>query len=277
MTKKISFQGELGAYSHMACRAAAPGYEPLPCSDFETAILAVREKRADLAMLPIDNTIAGRVADIHFYLPKSGLHIIGEFFMPVRHALLGIKGAKIGDIKTVTSHLHALPQCRDIIARHKWQKIITSDTALAAKEVAERNDKTWAAIASELAGEIYGLDILQKNIADHDSNTTRFIIMSREEKIPPVSDRVVTSVIFRVRSVPAALYKALGGFATNGLNLTKLESYFVDGGFDAAEFYCEIEGHPDTIAMRHAMDELNHYASSVMILGVYPMHDFRSQ
>lgn len=275
MIDRISFQGALGAYSHLACRNARPDLEPLPCPDFESAIAAVQSGAAICAMLPIDNTIAGRVADIHYLLPKSGLHIIGEHFQQVVHGLLGVRGAKIDDIKTITSHPHALPQCRDIIAQHNWQKVVTSDTAVAAREVAERGDTTWAAIASELAAEIYGLDILQRDIADLKHNMTRFIILSRTAQKPDVATPSVTSLLFRVKSVPAALYKALAGFAVNGINLTKLESYFVGGGFAATEFYAEIEAHADSPAMQHALADLNHAADDVTLLGTYPAHTYR--
>lgn len=275
MTQKISFQGVLGAYSHLACLAAAPNHQPLPCPDFESAIAAVHSGEAALAMLPIDNSIAGRVADIHHLLPKSKLHIIGEHFQPVQHCLLGIKGAALKDIQAVTSHIHALPQCRDIIANNKWRKIVAIDTAAAAQDVATLRDKHVAAIASSLAAEIYDLDILATDIADIKDNTTRFVIMSPNEVRPTVeTPHCMTSLVFRVRSVPAALYKALGGFATNGINLTKLESYFVDGAFDAAQFYCEIEGHAQSDAMRLALEELAFFGS-YDILGTYPAHPFR--
>lgn len=275
MSKKISFQGVRGAYSHLACLAAAPDYIPLPCPDFESAIAAVHDGSASLAMLPIDNSIAGRVADIHHLLPKSRLYIINEHFQPVQHCLLGVKGSTLADIQTVSSHIHALPQCRDIIAKNKWKKTVAIDTAAAAEEVAKNGDKTVAAIASSLAAEIYGLDILATDIADIKDNTTRFVIMSPEAIRPDTNHtRVMTSLVFRVRSVPAALYKALGGFASNGVNLTKIESYLVDGAFDAAQFYCEIEGHPDSPSMQRALEELEFFGK-YEILGAYPAHQFR--
>lgn len=275
MTRMISFQGILGAYSHLACLEAAPGYTPLPCADFESAIRAVHEGKAERALLPIDNSIAGRVADIYHLLPQSGLHIIGEYFLPVRHCLLGLKGATLESIRTVTSHIHALPQCRNIIAKQGWQKQVSIDTAAAA-EVAQRGDASWAAIASSLAAELYGLEILESYIADAGNNTTRFVMMAPKAIWPaPDTPDIMTSLVFHVRSVPAVLYKALGGFATNGLNLAKIESYMVNGEFDAATFYCEIEGHPETQPMKYALDELGFYAPSIEILGVYSAHASR--
>lgn len=272
----IAFQGAAGAYSHLACLEGAPHLTPLPCADFESAIMAVTSGKATHAMLPIDNTLAGRVADIHRLLPESNLHIIGEYFLPIRHCLLGVKGATLQDVTIASSHIHALPQCRDFIAAHKLQRHVSSDTAGAAQEVAERNDKSWAAIASSIAAEIYGLDILATDIADATNNRTRFVLMTTKAQTPPVdTPHVVTSMIFETRSVPAALYKALGGFATNGLNLSKLESYLTDGRFDAATFYCEIEGHPESAAMKLAMEELQFFAHSIRILGTYPAHPFR--
>ncbi|MDB5478023.1 MAG: pheA [Alphaproteobacteria bacterium] len=272
----LAFQGALGAYSHLACREIAPDAVALPCTDFEAAIAAVHELRADMALLPVENSIAGRVADIHHLLPNSRLHIIAEHFQPIRHCLLALPGANIGDIKTVSSHIHALPQCRDIIRKYGWARHVSSDTAAAAGEVAAKGDASWAAIASSLAGEIYGLQVLNPDISDARNNTTRFLLMSPEPLLPsPNTGPVMTSLIFRVRSVPAALYKALGGFATNGLNLTKIESYLENADFSAAMFYVEVEGHPETESMRHAMAELAFYADGIRILGVYLAHPYR--
>ena len=275
MTDFISFQGALGAYSHQACINAMPHLTPLPCADFESAIQAVISGQATHAMLPIDNTLAGRVADIYRLIPESQLHIIGEYFLPIHHCLLGIKGTTLKNITTVSSHIHALPQCREFIKQHQLERHVSSDTAGAAQETAEKNDPTWAAIASRIAAEIYGLDILADNIADADSNHTRFVIMTKQSIIPPVGDDVVTSMMFETRSVPAALYKALGGFATNGLNLTKLESYLTNGKFKAATFYCEIEGHPESRAMKLALEELSFFANAIRLIGTYPAHPFR--
>ena len=274
--RTIAFQGAPGAYSDLACRNAKPGMATLPSATFEEAFAAVREGRAELAMIPIDNTVAGRVADIHHLLPESGLHIVGEHFQPVVHHLLAPKGATIEGLKTVHSHVHALPQCRKLIAELGLKAIVHADTAGAAADVAARNDPSEAAIASELAGEIYGLASLRANVADLDNNTTRFIIMRREPVDPdPAKGPVVTSFVFRVRSVPAALYKALGGFATNGINITKLESYMVDGAFTVAQFYAEIDGHPERRPERLALEELSFFSREVRILGVYYADPFR--
>jgi len=274
--RTIAFQGAPGAYSDLACRNAKPGMATLPSATFEEAFAAVREGRAELAMIPIDNTVAGRVADIHHLLPESGLHIVGEHFQPVVHHLLAPKGATIQGLKTVHSHVHALPQCRKLIAELGLRAIVHADTAGAAADVAARNDPSEAAIASELAGEIYGLASLRANVADLDNNTTRFIIMRREPVDPdPAKGPVVTSFVFRVRSVPAALYKALGGFATNGINITKLESYMVDGAFTVAQFYAEIDGHPERRPERLALEELSFFSREVRILGVYYADPFR--
>jgi len=274
--RNIAFQGAPGAYSDLACRNAKPGMTTLPSATFEEAFAAVREGRAELAMIPIDNSVAGRVADIHHLLPESGLHIVGEHFQPVVHHLLAPKGATIQGLKTVHSHVHALPQCRKLIAELGLKAVVHADTAGAAADVAARNDPSEAAIASELAGRIYGLASLRANVADLDNNTTRFIIMRREPVNPdPAKGPVVTSFVFRVRSVPAALYKALGGFATNGVNITKLESYMVDGAFTVAQFYAEIDGHPERRPERLALEELSFFSREVRILGVYPADPFR--
>ena len=267
----IAFQGAPGAYSDLACRTAQPTMTTLPCDTFEEAFAAVREGRAALAMIPIDNSVAGRVADIHHLLPDSGLHIVGEHFQKVVHHLLAPKGATIAGLKTVHSHVHALPQCRRIIAELGLKAIVHADTAGAAGDVAARNDRSESAIASELAGQIHGLVSLRADVADLKDNTTRFVVMRREPLDPdPAAGPVITSFVFRVRSVPAALYKALGGFATNGVNITKLESYIVDGGFTVAQFYADIDGHPDQRPVRLALEELSFFSREVRILGVYP-------
>jgi prephenate dehydratase len=248
----------------------------LPCATFEEAFAAVREGRAALAMIPIDNSVAGRVADIHHLLPDSGLHIVGEHFQQVVHHLLAPKGAAIAGLKTVHSHVHALPQCRRIIAELGLKAIVHADTAGAAADVAARNNLSESAIASELAGQIYGLVSLRADVADLKNNTTRFVVMRLEPLDPdPAAGPVITSFVFRVRSVPAALYKALGGFATNGVNITKLESYIVDGGFTVAQFYADIDGHPDQRPVRLALEELSFFSREVRILGVYPASAFR--
>jgi prephenate dehydratase len=272
----IAFQGAPGAYSDLACRTAQPAMTTLPCATFEEAFAAVREGRATLAMIPIDNSVAGRVADIHHLLPESGLHIVGEHFQQVVHHLLAPKGATIAGLKTVHSHVHALPQCRRIIAELGLKAIVHADTAGAAADVAARNNLSESAIASELAGQIYGLVSLRADVADLKNNTTRFVVMRLEPLDPdPAAGPVITSFVFRVRSVPAALYKALGGFATNGVNITKLESYIVDGGFTVAQFYADIDGHPDQRPVRLALEELSFFSREVRILGVYPASAFR--
>jgi prephenate dehydratase len=272
----IAFQGAPGAYSDLACRTAQPAMTTLPCATFEEAFAAVREGRAALAMIPIDNSVAGRVADIHHLLPDSGLHIVGEHFQQVVHHLLAPKGATIAGLKTVHSHVHALPQCRRIIAELGLKAIVHADTAGAAADVAARNNLSESAIASELAGQIYGLVSLRADVADLKNNTTRFVVMRLEPLDPdPAAGPVITSFVFRVRSVPAALYKALGGFATNGVNITKLESYIVDGGFTVAQFYADIDGHPDQRPVRLALEELSFFSREVRILGVYPASAFR--
>jgi prephenate dehydratase len=272
----IAFQGVLGAYSHLACRARYPKMTPLPCAQFEDAFAAVQTGKARLAMIPVDNSVAGRVADIHHLLPHSGLHIIGEHFERVSHHLLAVPGASLKTLRRVESHVHALGQCRKFIRKHGLSPIVAADTAGSAKDVAERGDKTVAAIASKLAAEIYGLKSLASGIEDADHNTTRFLIMSRTPvKVSPKNGPFVTSFVFRVRSVPAALYKALGGFATNGVNMTKLESYMVGGHFSAAQFYADVDGHPADPALKLALEDLRFYSKEVVILGTYPAHPFR--
>jgi prephenate dehydratase len=272
----IAFQGAPGAYSDLACRQVFPQLATLPCAGFEDVIAAVREGRAALAMLPIENSVAGRVADIHHLLPDSGLHIIGEHFQRVSHCLLAPKGATLKGLKRVKSHVHALSQCRVLIRELGLKPVVAADTAGAAAEVAEHGDKSEAAIASELAGEIYGLAMLKSGIEDAQHNTTRFLIMAREAKpVPHDGSLVVTTFVFRVRNVPAALYKALGGFATNGVNMTKLESYMLGGRFTATQFYADVEGHPDDRPVKLALDELRFFSREVKILGTYPGHSFR--
>ncbi len=274
----IAFQGVQGAYSDMACRAAYPEMATLPCPSFEDTFAAVRDGRAELAMIPIENSSAGRVADIHHLLPESGLHIVGEHFERVNHALLATETATIDSLKVVRSHVQALSQCRAFIRDHGLEPVLHADTAGAAAEVATLNDPTQAAIASALAGEIYGLKALKEDIEDAEHNTTRFLIMARDPIDPdPAEGPAITSFVFRVRSVPAALYKALGGFATNGINITKLESYIVDGSFTVAQFYADIEGHPDQLSVRLALEELGFFSREVKILGVYPANPFRKE
>ena len=271
----VAFQGQPGAYSHLACRHALPKMAPLPTGTFEDTFAAVRRGRARYAMIPIENSVAGRVADIHRLIPNSGLYIVGEHFLRVNHHLLAPKGAKLKDIRTVHSHIHALSQCRNFLAKHRIRAIVHADTAGAAADIAARGGKTEAAIASALAGEIYGLKSLRANIEDQNHNTTRFLVFAKRPATPPRSVRAVTSFVFRVRNVPAALYKALGGFATNGINMTKLESYMVGGTFAATQFYADIEGHPAVRNVRLALEELAFYSREVRILGTYPADRYR--
>jgi prephenate dehydratase len=276
--KKIAFQGEPGANSHIACKEAYRNHEPLPCPTFEDAFAAVRSGRAELGMIPIDNSVAGRVADIHHLMPKSGLHIVAEWFLPVQHQLMAPRGASLKTIKTVESHIHALGQCRNLIRSLGVKAIVAADTAGAAREVAEAGDITRAALATTLAAEIYGLTILKRDVADAAHNTTRFIVLAREAKWAKRGDGpVVTTFLFEVRNIPAALYKALGGFATNGINMTKLESYMVNGSFAATQFYADVEGHPDDRSLALALEELGFFSQkrSLKILGVYRAHPFR--
>ncbi|MDE2029601.1 MAG: prephenate dehydratase [Alphaproteobacteria bacterium] len=276
MTHKIAFQGAPGANSDMACRAVYKDCETLPCFSFEDAFAAVRESRADLAMIPVENSVAGRVADVHHLLPEGGLTIIGEHYQPIRHHLLAVPGARIEDITSVESHVQALAQCRKWLRKRNIKPVIHADTAGAAEEVSKRGDKSVAAIASELAGKIYGLESLAADIADGADNTTRFLILSKTPATLTPDTPCVTTLVFRVRSVPAALYKALGGFATNGVNITKLESYLVDGSFTAAQFYVDVEGRPEQTPMRLALEELAFFAHEVKILGTYPANSFRN-
>src|ERR1700760_1843146 len=272
----IAFQGEPGAYSDLACRHVYPDWWTLPCAGFEDAFAAVREGRAALGMIPIENSVAGRVADIHHLLPDSGLFIVGEWFLPIRHQLMAVKGTKLADIKSVESHAHALGQCRRIIRKLGIRPIVAGDTAGSARDISERGDKSVAAIASRLAADIYGLDILAEDVEDEAHNTTRFVVLSREESwAKQGSGALVTSFVFRVRNLPAALYKAMGGFATNGVNMTKLESYMVDGNFFAPQFYSDVDGHPDGKGLAFALEELKFFSREFRIVGVYPAHPFR--
>jgi prephenate dehydratase len=272
----ISFQGEHGAYSELACRSAFPQMTTLPCQTFEDAFEAVTSGQARLGMIPVENSVAGRVADIHTLLPKGELHIIGEHFQRVDHHLLAVKGSKLADLTHVHSHVHALNQCKATIRRLKLTAVVHADTAGAAKQIAAEGNKSQAAIASVLAGERYGLDSLLANIEDAEHNTTRFLVMAREAKVPDPGDGpCMTTLIFSVRNIPAALFKALGGFATNGVNMTKLESYLVGGGFQAAQFYADIEGHPKHRNVSLALEELRFFTREVTILGTYPVHPFR--
>ena len=275
--KTVAFQGEPGANSHLAIREVYPDCEALPCATFEDAFAAIASGEASLGMIPIENSVAGRVADIHHLMPDSGLHIVAEHFMPVRHQLMAPKGATLDDIKTVESHVHALGQCRKVIRELGIKPVVAADTAGSAREISEAGDKTRAAIATRLAAEIYDLSILAEDIEDESHNTTRFIVLAREARwAKSGSGPVITTFLFRVRNVPAALYKTLGGFATNGVNMTKLESYMVEGNFFATQFYADVEGHPEDKKVVFAFEELSFYTKDMKILGVYPAHPFRA-
>ena len=281
-TGRIAFQGEPGAYSHQACRQWAPAMEALPCGTFEDTVEACRSGAADLAMLPVENSTYGRVADIHHLLPESGLHIIGETFVRVHISLLGIPGTRLGDITEAMSHTVLLGQCRGFLRRHGIRTLTGPDTAGSAMLVAQAGLRQRAALASPLAGEIYGLEPLASEIEDRQNNTTRFLIMSRAPDLTRRANAagrpdMLTSFVFRVRNIPAALYKAMGGFATNGVNMTKLESYMVDGVFTATQFYADIQGHPDDPDVARALDELRYFTSMLTILGVYPADPLRAE
>ncbi|MDH5529528.1 MAG: prephenate dehydratase [Paracoccaceae bacterium] len=271
MTGKIAFQGEPGAYSHEACRQAYPDMEAVACPTFEDTIETVRKGDADLAMLPVENSTYGRVADIHHLLPESGLHIIGETFVRVHINLLAVPGTPLEEVERAISHTVLLGQCRTFLRSHNLSPVTGADTAGSARHVAEMGDPKLAALASELAGEIYGLDLLARHVEDKSNNTTRFLVMSREPDLKRRGDgKMMTTFVFRVRNIPAALYKAMGGFATNSVNMTKLESYMVDGVFSATQFYADIEGHPDDANVQRALEELDYFTSSMSLLGVYP-------
>jgi prephenate dehydratase len=275
-TGAIAFQGVPGAYSHLACRSACPEMTPLPCETFEAAIEAVREGRAALAMLACENSLAGRVPDIHALLPDSGLSIVGEHFERIEHCLLAVPGARLGGIRRVHSHAVALGQVRRLLRDHGMLPVVEADTAGSAALVAKWGSEEDAAIASSLAAELYGLDILLRNVEDAAHNTTRFYVAAREPQPPPAeTPGLMTTFVFRVRNVPAALYKALGGFATNGINMTKLESYMVGGQFTATQFLCDVEGHPEHPNLRRALEELAFFSREIRILGVYPAARFR--
>ncbi|TQL66180.1 prephenate dehydratase [Nocardioides albertanoniae] len=269
--RRIAYQGEPGSNSHMVCQRHYPELESVPCASFEDVFATVEAGEACLAMIPIDNSLAGRVADIHHFLPASNLHIVAEHFLRIRFHLLGLPGSRLDEIRTVHSHVHALGQCRDIIRQHGFTPVVSGDTAGAAREVVEAGDPTMGAISPPLAASIYGLDVLATDIEDEDHNTTRFVVLSPDFVQAPADDGpVVTSFIFNVRNLPSALYKALGGFATNGVNMTKLESYMVDGQFIATQFLAEVDGHPDQPPLKRALEELAFFTTEVKLLGVYP-------
>ena len=274
----IAFQGTFGAYSDLACRRVFPEMTTLPCTQFDDAFAAVSEGRAALAMIAVENSVAGRVADVHHLMPDSDLHIIGEHFERVNHHLLAVPGATVETLRTVRSHVHALSQCRKLIRLLGLEPVVAADTAGAAAEIAARGDPTVAAIASELAGQIYGLQTLASDVEDETHNTTRFIVLSRDPRWASQGDgQVVTTFVFRVRNVPAALYKALGGFATNSVNMTKLESYMEGGEFTATQFLADVDGHPADPPLQRALEELKFFSREARVLGVYPAHRYRSE
>jgi prephenate dehydratase len=275
---RVAFQGEPGANSHLACHEIYPDAEAVPCPTFEDCFAAVEKGSCQLAVIPIENSLAGRVADIHHLLPTSKLHIIAEHFMPVHFHLMAPEGATLKTIRAVHSHVHALGQCRKIIRKHGWQAVVSGDTAGAAREIAEKRSIADAALAPRLAAETYGLTILKENVEDEAHNTTRFIVLAPEAIHAEAGrGKVITTFVFRVRNVPAALYKAMGGFATNGVNMTKLESYQLDGQFFATQFYADVEGHPDDRNLKLALEELAFFSTEVKILGVYPAAPFRDR
>ena len=278
MPLKIAYQGEPGANSHIACIEAYPTCEPMPCGTFEDAFQAVADGEAQLAMIPIDNSVAGRVADIHHLLPRSNLYIIGEHFLPVHHQLMIVPGSDGSAVRTVHSHVHALGQCRRVMRELGLKPVVAADTAGAARELSQLRDPSRAAIASRLAAEIYGLHIMRENIEDESHNTTRFVVLSATpQDAEPEDQPVITTFVFRVRNVPAALYKAMGGFATNGVNMTKLESYQIEGQFSATQFYADIEGHPSERNVRLAMEELEFFTSYLRVLGIYKASPHRAE
>ncbi|MFV0280070.1 MAG: prephenate dehydratase [Rhodoblastus sp.] len=273
---KIAYQGEPGANSHIACADMFPDMEPLACPTFEDALAAISDGAAERGMIPIENSLAGRVADIHHFLPTSGLHIIGEYFLPIHFQLMAPRGATLGGLREVYSHVHALGQCRRVIRQYGLKGFVSGDTAGAARQVGEWQDVSRAALAPKMAASIYDLDILAEDVEDADHNTTRFVILAKEPRwTAPGNGQTVTSFVFRVRNVPAALYKALGGFATNGVNMTKLESYMLEGEFTATQFLADVDGHPEDRPLKLALEELDFFSKEVRILGVYPAHPFR--
>ena len=275
MTQKIVYQGEAGANSHTACMNVYSGFTPVPCPTFEDCFAAVENGEAELAMIPLENSIAGRVADIHMLLPHSKLSIIGEYFLPIRFDLLALPGATLADLKSAESHVMALGQCRASLRKMKLRAVIAADTAGAARAVSESADKSRAALAPKLAGEIYGLVTLQENCQDAAHNTTRFIVLSATPEKPSCEGKCITTLIFRVRNISSALYKALGVFAQNAINMTKLESYMIEGGFSATMFYVDVEGRPDAPDLAQALAELCTYTDELRVLGTYPAHAFR--
>lgn len=270
---KITFQGAFGAYSHIACIELFPEASYIASDTFEQAMELVQNGEADYAVIPVENSNAGRVSDVHFLLPKTNLAIVGEHFLRVEHQLLALEGAKLEDIEAASSHPQALAQCSEFLKKHKIKAFSRIDTAKSCERIVEMQDKSRAAIASKLAAQIYNLNILASNIENDSNNTTRFLIMSKDKTMPKDDgDKFITSLVFRVKHLPAALYKTLGGFATNGININKIESYVIDGNFVSAQFYIEIEEHPENPSFKRALDELKFYSESVSFLGTYKAH-----
>ena len=270
--RRIGFQGAKGANSEIAIRDVYPGWEAVACDTFEDVFNALRKGDIELAMIPIENTLAGRVADIHHLLPESGAYIVGEYFLPIRFDLMALPGVSLDEIETVYSHVHGLGQCRKIIREHGWRAEVGGDTAGSAKFVSEQKNRAFAALAPALAAEIYGLDTLAKNVEDAEHNTTRFVILSLNENWAEQNGaKIITTFLFQVRNIPASLYKAMGGFATNTVNMTKLESYQLGGAFTATQFYADVEGHPHDENVRLAFEELDFFTDEFRILGVYPV------
>lgn len=277
-TRRIAYQGEPGANSHLVCLEHYPDWDYLARASFEDAFAAVQAGEADLAMIPIDNSLAGRVADVHHFLPDSGLHIVAEHFLRIQFALMALPGASLEGLRSVHSHVHALGQCRRVIRELGLRPVISGDTAGAAREVAEAGDPTMAAISPPLAAATYGLEMLRGDVEDEDHNTTRFVVLSRDfQEAPQGQGPVVTTFVFNVRNLPAALYKALGGFATNGVNMTKLESYMVGGAFTGTQFLAEVDGHPEDLPVRRALEELRFFTTEVKVMGVYAADPFRAR
>lgn len=276
--QKIAFQGVAGAYSHIACQRLFPDQQYIACDSFEIAMELVGNGSVDKAVIPVENSNAGRVSDVHFLLPKAGLYIVGEYFLRIEHQLLAIKGAKLENIVSATSHPQALAQCSEFLKAHSIKAISSIDTAKSCEKIVQEQDKTKAAIASKLAAQIYEMDILASNIENADNNTTRFLIMQKDLKIPENDGgNFITSIVFTTKHIPAALYKVLGGFATNGINISKLESYLINGKFFSAQFYVEVEQHIESKALKYALEELKFFSEDYHVLGCYSAHDYRKQ
>ena len=277
MKKKVAYQGVKGAYSHLACYEEYPEYEAIACKSFDETMYLVEEDEVDIAMIPMENSTAGRVEEIYRLIPKMNLYIIGEYFEPVNHCLLALPGAKLEDIKSVSSHPQALAQCKSHIKKYNLEAKAKFDTAGSAEELVKMQDKTHSAIASSLAAKIYDLEILEEEFQDLKNNTTRFLVLSKEHIVPEFDEKNshITSIIFEVSNIPAALYKVLGGFATNGVNIIKIESYSGSGTLTISQFHIDIDGHPQELNVKQALEELAYFANSVKMLGTYIPHSMR--